>query len=137
MSAQKGKDLLLKADTTGGGSFTTVAGLRTRNIAFNANPVDITDSESAGRWRELLAGAGVRRASINGSGIFKDAASDATVRQIFFNGEIRDWQVVVPDFGTIEAPFQLVSLEYAGQHAGEVTYNLTLESAGALTFTAA
>ena len=35
----------------------TVAGLRSRRIAFNTEAVDITDAESAGRWRELLAGA--------------------------------------------------------------------------------
>ncbi|MCW2307892.1 phage major tail protein, TP901-1 family [Rhodobium gokarnense] len=137
MGAQKGKDLLLKVDTTGGGSFATVAGLRTRTIAFNAATVEITDSESAGRWRELLAGAGVRRASITGTGIFKDASSDAAVRSIFFAGDIRDWQVIVPDFGTIEAPFQVTALEYAGEHAGEVTYSMALESAGALSFTGA
>ncbi|MBB4305038.1 TP901-1 family phage major tail protein [Rhodobium orientis] len=137
MGAQKGKDLLLKVDTTGGGSFSTVVGLRTRTIAFNAATVEITDSESAGRWRELLAGAGVRRASITGTGIFKDAASDAAVRDIFFAGDIRDWQVIVPDFGTIEAPFQVTALEYAGEHAGEVTYSMALESAGALSFSAA
>ena len=133
MTAQKGKDLLLKA--ADGEAFVTVAGLRARQIAFNAETVDVTHAESAGRWRELLAGAGVRRASISGSGIFKDEASDALVRQIFFDGAIRSWQVVVPDFGTVEGPFQLTSLEYRGDHAGEVTFDLSLESAGSLSFT--
>lgn len=134
MSAQKGKDLLLKA-ADGQGAFVTVAGLRARQIAFNAETVDVTHSESAGRWRELLQGAGMRRAAISGSGIFKDADSDALVRQTFFDGAIRDWQVVVPDFGLIQGPFQLTSLEYRGDHAAEVTFDLSLESAGALAFT--
>lgn len=135
MSAQKGKDLLLKAADAGGG-FVTVAGLRARQIAFNAETVDVTHSESAGRWRELLAGAGIRRASISGAGIFKDEASDTLVRQIFFDGAIRDWQVVVPDFGTVSGPFQLTSLEYRGEHTAEVTFDLALESAGQLSFAA-
>ncbi|MFM9481439.1 phage tail tube protein, partial [Streptomyces scabiei] len=42
MSAQKGKDLLLKIDSTGEGSFATVAGLRTRSIAVSSDTVDIT-----------------------------------------------------------------------------------------------
>ena len=62
MTAQKGKDLLLKVDSDGAGSFTTVAGLRARNLAFNAASVDITDQESTGRWRELLEGAGIKTA---------------------------------------------------------------------------
>ncbi|SHE61666.1 phage major tail protein, TP901-1 family [Kaistia soli DSM 19436] len=137
MTAQKGKDLLLKIDTTGTGGFQTVAGLRTRRVAFNAETVDITDTDSAGRWRELLAGAGVRRASLSGSGIFRDAASDAAMRSLFFDGTIRSYQLIIPDFGTISGPFQITALEYAGEHDGAVTYELALESAGAIAFTEA
>ena len=97
----------------------------------------MTHAESADRWRELLAGAGVRRASVSGRGLFRDAASDALVRQTFFDGALASCQVVVPDFGTIEGPFQIASFELAGEHNGEVTFELALESAGALTFAAA
>jgi len=136
MSAQKGKDLLLKVDSDGGGNFITVAGLRARTLAFNAATVDITNTESAGEWRELLAGAGIKTARISGNGVFKDAQSDETVRGYFFDGVQRDWQVIVPDFGTVEGPFQVSTLEYAGQHDGEMTFDLALESAGQLSFTA-
>jgi len=136
MVAQKGKDLLLKVDETGAGAFATMAGLRTHTLSFNADSVDITDVESQGAWRELLEGAGVKRASISGSGIFKDATSDETVRGYFFNGTIRDWQIVIPDFGTVEGAFQISNLEFAGQHNGELSYELSLESAGMLSFAA-
>lgn len=134
MTAQKGKDVLIKLDEDGLGSFVTVAGLRTKRLAFNSETVDVTDADSAGRWRELLAGSGMQRASLGGSGIFKDAASDARMRTAFFNGEIIDWQLVIPDFGTVEGPFQITALEYSGNHDGEVAFELALESAGALTF---
>jgi TP901-1 family phage major tail protein len=129
--------MLLKLDETGSGSFLTVAGLRTRTLAFNAASIDVTDAESAGRWRELLAGGGVRRASVSGSGIFKDQASDAAVRALFFAGTIRDWQLILPDFGTVQGPFQVTALEFRGDHAGEVTFELALESAGEMSFEAA
>jgi len=132
MTAQKGRDLLLKIDN--GAGFTTAAGLRSKRLAFNAQLVDVTDAESAGRWRELLGGAGVQRASVSGSGIFKDQASDALVRSLFFAGTIAGWQVVIPDFGTVAGPFQIAALEYSGAHDGEVTFEIALESAGALTF---
>jgi TP901-1 family phage major tail protein len=137
MVAQKGKDLLLKIDGDGLGNYVTVAGLRSKRVAFNSEQVDVTCSGSVGRWRELLAGSGVQRASVSGSGIFKDQASDASVRQRFFAGEIMNWQVVVPDFGTIQGPFQITALEYAGNHDAEVTFEMSLESAGALSFAAA
>ena len=136
MAAQKGKDLLLKVDSTGTGTFTTVAGLRSRAIAFNAETVNITHQESAGQWRELLEGAGIKSARLTGSGIFKDAASDETVRSYFFNGTIRNWQIVIPDFGTVAGPHQITSLELTGRHDGEVAFDLALESAGELTFAA-
>lgn len=136
MGAQKGRDLLLKLDAAGTGSFAAVAGLRSNQISFNAGTVDVAHQESAGQWRELLAGAGVRSASIRGSGLFKDAASDAAIRTLFFAGAIRDWQVVVPDFGTLTGPFHIASLEFAGRHDGEVTFELALESAGAISFVA-
>ena len=135
MGAQKGKDLLLKVDSDGGGTFVTVAGLRSHTVAFNAESVDITHAESVGRWRELLAGAGAKNARMAGSGIFKDAVSDEIVRSYMFDGTIRDWQVIIPDFGTVEGPFQVTALEFAGRHDGELAYELALDSAGALTFT--
>ncbi|MCE4223086.1 phage major tail protein, TP901-1 family [Methylobacterium sp. C25] len=135
MTAQKGKDLLIRAGD-GAGGYVAVAGLRARQIAFNAETVDVTNADSAGRWRELLAGAGARRASIAGSGVFRDEASDARLRQSFFDGVIDGYQIVVPSFGTIEGLFQITSLEYRGDHAGEVTFDMALDSAGPLAFTA-
>ncbi|MBW8285439.1 MAG: phage major tail protein, TP901-1 family [Rhizobium sp.] len=132
MVAQKGKDLLLKVED--GAGFVTVAGLRSKRLSFNAQTVDVTDAESVGRWRELLGGAGVQRASLSGAGLFKDQASDARVRSAFFAGDIFAWQMVIPDFGTVSGPFQVTALEYAGSHDGELTFEIALESAGALSF---
>jgi TP901-1 family phage major tail protein len=136
MAVQSGKDLLIKLDMIGDGSFETIAGLRATRISFNAETVDVTSLESQGGWRELLAGAGVKTASISGSGVFRDASTDERARQIFFDGEIPDFQVIIPDFGVVEGPFQLSAIEYAGSHNGEATYELTMASAGSLTFTA-
>jgi TP901-1 family phage major tail protein len=136
MTAQRGKDLLLKLDAEGTGIFTTVAGLRTKRIAFNAETVDVTDSDSAGRWRELLAGSGVQRAAFSGAGIFRDAGSDAAIRNVFFSGAIAGWQIALPDFGIVEGAFQVIALEYSGNHDGEVTFEIALESAGPVSFEA-
>ncbi|WP_334066316.1 phage major tail protein, TP901-1 family [Nereida ignava] len=136
MTAQNGRDLLIKMDMTGNGVFETTAGLRATRISFNAETVDVTSLESSGGWRELLAGAGVRQAQVSGSGVFKDAATDERARQVFFDGATPRCQVVVPDFGIIERAFQVTSLEYSGSYEGEASYELALASAGALSFTA-
>ena len=135
MTAQKGRDLLLKVDSDGNGTFITIAGLRSHRLAFATGTADCTHQLSPGQWRELLAGAGVRHASISGSGIFRDEASDALVRRLFFDDDIRGWQVIVPDFGIVQGPFQITALEYAGEYEGALTFELSLESAGELAFT--
>jgi TP901-1 family phage major tail protein len=132
MVAQKGKDLLLKIYN--GSGYETVAGLRTKKLSFNTETVDITDAESIGRWRELLGGAGVQRASLGGSGLFKDQTSDELIRNTFFSGSILSWQIVIPNFGTVTGAFQVTALEYSGEHNSEVNFDIALESAGAITF---
>ena len=136
MAAQRGKDILLKVESAPG-VFSTVAGLRARTISLNARSVDATDGDSAGRWRELLAGAGVKSAAVAGQGIFRDAASDALIREAFFDQAARVWRLFVPDFGTLEGPFLVAALEYAGEHEGEATFAISLASAGEVTFGAA
>lgn len=134
MTVQKGKDLLIKLDLTGTGQFETIAGLRATRITFNAETVDVTSLESAGGWRELLGGAGVKSAGISGSGVFRDEGTDERARQIFFNGQVPDFQVIIPDFGIVQGKFMITSIEYAGSHDGEATYELAMASAGQLSF---
>lgn len=136
MTAQRGRELLLKLDADGKGDFKTIAGLRSHTLSFNAGIVDITHAESVGLWRELLAGAGLKSANIRGSGLFKDTACDMLVRRMMFKGTLRDWRVVIPDFGTVTGPFQITALEYTGRHDGELTFELALESAGPMIFDA-
>ena len=134
MAAQKGRDLLLKIDSTGGGVYITVAGLRANTLTFNSEVVDASSQDSTGAWKELLAGAGLKSAQIKGQGIFKNAASDASIRSTFFNSTIVNWQIVIPSFGTVTGPFQIASLDFGGKHDGEVTFDISLVSAGVLTF---
>ncbi|WP_068116574.1 phage major tail protein, TP901-1 family [Tropicimonas marinistellae] len=136
MSAQAGKDLLVKIDMTGSGEFQTAAGLRATRISFNADTIDVTSLESQGGWRELMSGAGMRSASISGSGVFKDEETDERARSAFFSAETPVFQVVIPDFGTVEGAFQITTLEYSGSHDGEATYEMSLASAGPLLFSA-
>lgn len=135
MAAQKGLAMLLKIDIAA--SFTTVGGIRATSLSINNAQVDITNQDDTGRDRMLLAGAGVRSFSVSGNGVFVDDAAFAAVNTAVLADTQGDWQVVVPDFGTYEGPFQIASLEISGEHDGEVAFSITLESAGDVAFTAA
>lgn len=138
MSGQKGRDVLIKIGDGGAPeAFVTVAGIRAKTISLNARTVDGTSGESPSAWRELIAGAGVKSASVSGAGVFKDAASDALIQQAFFAQSVRNCQLVVPDFGVLEGPFLIEALDYSGDHDGEAAFAVTLASAGALSFAAA
>ena len=137
MSGQKGRDVLIKiGDGAEPEVFTTIAGIRAKTISLNARTVDGTSGESVEAWRELIAGAGVKSASVSGAGVFKDAASDAMLRETFFAQAARSFQLVIPSFGTLAGSFLVESLDYAGDHDGEAAFAITLASAGALSFTA-
>lgn len=133
MGGQRGRDVLLKlADETG--QFVTVAGIRTKTLQLRAGTVDGTSTDSPEAWRELVTGAGVKSARLSGSGVFKDQASDARMRSVFFAGDVANWLLVLPDFGEIQGPFQITELAYSGDHDGEASFSISLESAGALIF---
>lgn len=138
MAGQKGRDVLIKIGDGGAPeAFTTVAGIRAKTLSLNARTVDGTSGESPDAWRELIAGAGVKSASVSGAGVFKDAASDTAIQQAFFAQTARSFQLVIPSFGVLQGPFLIESLDYSGDHDGEAAFAITLASAGALSFTAA
>ena len=137
MAGQKGRDVLIKiGDGAAPEQFVTVAGIRAKTISLAAKSVDATSAESEGACRELLAGAGVKSASVSGAGVFKDAQSDAILREAFFSQSPRSFRLVIPDFGTLAGPFLVEALDYSGDHDGEAAFALTLASAGAVAFTA-
>lgn len=137
MALQAGRDILLKiSDNAQNPNYITIGGLRTRTIALSAKTIDGTSSESAGNWRELLPNAGLKEATISGSGVFKDSASDALVRTAFFNQEARNWRIIIPDFGQLDGSFIITQLEYSGNYDAEAIFSMTLVSSGALGFAA-
>lgn len=135
MAAQKGAALLLKINTTGS-TYVTVGGLRSTSITLNDEAVDVTNKDSSGN-RTLLADGGIHSISVSGSGVFTDAASETTLKDAMNASTFKNFQVIIPDFGTYAGAFMVATLEYAGEHNGEVTYSVTLESSGAITFTSA
>ena len=141
MAAQKGKDLLLKVDGDGTGTFTTVAGLRSRAHRFQrGDRRHHASGVGRAQWRELLEGAGVQNARITGSGIFKDAASDEMLRASFSTARsatgsrhsgFRHGRGPVPDHlaRADRPPRQRGRLRDRARVAGELAFTAACESA--------
>ena len=134
MAAQKGSAMLMKVGNGGSPeTFTTIGGLRSTRLTINNESVDVTNKDSSNN-RTMLAAAGVQSISVSGSGVFTDAASEATIKTNVLADSIDNYQFLVPDFGTFTGGFQVTSVEYAGEFNGEVTYSMSFESSGAITF---
>lgn len=136
MAAQRGIDIILRVDSDGAGTYQDMAGGQQISLSFNKENVDITSQDDANRWRALLAAAGVKSFSITIRGVFKDAAADQTVRSYLVNDTHRNWRIDIPSFYRVQGTMSVTSLEYSGEHNGEVQHTFTLESAGEPTFTA-
>jgi TP901-1 family phage major tail protein len=132
MAIQKGSDMLLKIRQEDG-AFEVLGGLRARTVSLSSGTIDVTNADSGG-WRELLSCGGTRRADVSGSGVFVSDAAAERARALFFAGELSDWQLVLPGTGTLEGPFQVANLDYAGDFRGEATFSLSLASAGEVSF---
>lgn len=134
MAAESGSGFLVQIGNGGDPQvYTTIAGLRATSMTFNNQAIDITNKDS-GAWRELLSGAGVRRISVSGSGVFTNSAAETTVRTKALAAEHAPLKLIFANGDSFTGDFQVVSLEYAGDFNGERTYALSMESSGMIAF---
>ena len=135
MAAQKGSAVLIKQTISG--TPTTIGGLRSSSLTINEETVDVTSKDSSAN-RTLLANGGITSMSISGSGVFTDSAAAVAFRSAALGAStFQTFTFIVPDLGSYAGLFQVASLEYAGEYNGEVTYSFSLESSGAIAFSAA
>jgi TP901-1 family phage major tail protein len=132
MPAQKGRDFLLKIGT--GGGATTVAAMRTTRFAVNGETVDATNKDSAG-WRELLAAGGKVSVNVSAAGILSGSTQATDFVNRVIARSLDAYTVVFDNGDTLAGSFQCTAFEAGGEHSGEQTYTLSLESSGALTVT--
>lgn len=137
MAAEKGRAFVLKIGSGGTPEvFTTIGGMRTTSLSINNEIVDVTNKMSNG-WREMLAGAGTRAVGLGGAGVFTNSASEILFQSKVLEGSIDAYEVVFESGDKFVGAFLAVSLEHAGDHNGERSYLLRLESSGPVSFAAA
>ena len=141
MAKKLGRALLVKIGDGGGTEvFTNLCGLNSKTLTINNSSIDVTtpDCSSPGGalWTETLSG--LKNVSVSGDGFFEDSASELRMNTVAMAADnICNFQIVVPDFGPYAGAFRIASLEFGGETEGGVTYSVSLESTGAVTFTAA
>lgn len=135
--AQAGALLALRLETATAGTYVDLGGLQSKSFTINNEPIETTNSDSTGRWREYLTGALSQKSiSFSGDGVFKDGAPNdrAVAITMLASGEVK-CQLFVPTMGTFEGQFKITSLELSGDHTGPINYSISAESNGVIAFT--
>lgn len=141
MAKQLGRALLVKIGDGGGTeTFANLCGLNSKSLTINNSSIDVTTpdctSPEGALWTETLNG--LKNVSVSGDGFFEDSTAEARMNTVAMAADNAcNFQIIVPDFGTYAGSFRIASLEFGGETEGGVTYSLSLESTGAVTFTAA
>ena len=141
MAKQLGRALLVKiGDGASPEVFSNLCGLNSKAMTINNSSIDVTtpDCSTPGGalWTETLNG--LKNVSITGDGFFEDSTSETRMNTVAMAADNScNFTVTVPAFGTYAGAFRIASLEFGGETEGGVTYSLSLESTGAVTFTAA
>lgn len=126
--------MLIKVGTAAAG--VQMGGLKNTTFTMNGQPVDVSTKDTLG-WRELLEDGSLKFVSIAGDGVFKDSATDETIRGYVFAGSLNTFTLVFPNGDTIEGTFLVTNYQRKGGYEGVEEYSLSLESSGVVTFTAA
>mgnify|MGYP001451885222 FL=1 len=141
MAKQLGRALLVKiGDGEASEAFSNLCGLNSKSLTINNSSIDVTTPDcstpSGALWTATLNG--LKNVSVSGDGYFEDSTAEARMNTVAMSADNScNFQIVVPDFGTYAGAFRIASLEFGGETEGGVTYSISLESTGAVTFTAA
>lgn len=132
MTNYAGRTMLLKLGASGAGG--TIAGVRVTSFTINNGQVDITNKDSSG-WRTLLSSAGTRSVEISVNGVVDNGTTYETFQSNATGDTFATYQLVYGDADAIEATFQVSNFQATGGFDDEQTFQATLLSSGAITFT--
>ncbi len=140
MAKDLGRTLLLKIGdgATPTEVFTTLAGITSKGIDFEADTIDVTTPDSTapgGRMdQELLCGT--QRMRVSGSGVAENEATYTRLMTVLRSATRKcNFQIVDPGDGTYEGAFFVTGSITGEDISGGKTFNITLLSSGAYTFT--
>lgn len=131
MAYQKGRDHLIKLGVAGAGG--TLAAVKNLTNALTNEAVDVSNKDSAG-WRELGEDFGTQSIDITCDGVATDAATYETLKGYAQANSINTFYILGPDGDSVQASFQVTSFQEQSGHNNDLTFSLTLQSSGAVTF---
>ncbi len=134
MVKQNDKGTIIKIDADGSGRFDTLISPESTKITLNADMVDMANLDSAGGWRRLLQGDGLRNFSITAMNVPHIVDTGRVIQEAFITGDLPQCQLIVPNVISVWGAVQITRLEYNCSHKSDTEYDLQLVSAGPIGF---
>lgn len=136
MAAQRGSQMTIKiGDGNAPEAFSTLGGLRVTRLRLE-NGMQQASSMESGEWRVLLPASSLRSMTLEGDGMFTDAASEERARALAFSGAVNNYRLYFGNGDHLAGTFLIAAYEREGEHTEEEQYTIRLESAGAVSYVA-
>lgn len=138
MAASKGSLMLIKKGNADGPpeTFSTLAGVRSKSLVLGSSRLDTTtadDVDASGvTWQTFMPG--LAEGSLDVEGVAKDTSIQGLVTDSL-EGNARNYQVVVPNWGTLEGSMTISNFRFEGPYDGIVTFSMQMNLAAAPTVT--
>lgn len=130
----KGRSFLLKiGDGASPEVFTAIAGIQTKSLSINNNPVDVSD-DSAG-YSKMLADGGIQSMELSASGIVKTGTQALAWIAAAVARTEAHYQIVSGLGDTFQGTFVISSFQRTGNHDGAETFSCSMASSGSITYT--
>ncbi len=114
-------------------TWATIGGMRSTGGSINNEMIDVTNKDNM-PWRTQIEG-GIKSMSLTLGGVFNNQATLRTAMELAMSGLIKRYQLVTGNGDTYEGSFKITKCDRTGEHSGEETYSLSLESSGEVVFT--
>lgn len=132
MSGFVGRDVEVRKGTTTG---VLVAGVRTKSVTINNEPIDVTTDDSAG-FRELLETSAERHFDLSVEGLTKN--TDLLELAVAGTALIDEFSIVFP--GTpdvvVRGDFRINNFQMGAEYNDAVTFTAELQSTGSFAIDA-
>lgn len=136
MAKGAGKNFLLYEGSVGAGTLVAACSTLSMNRSFEAVEANDKDSND----REILEGIGIKALSISFSGLFSDVAILETIEGYAEAQTLNTFHLRFPlldsgntTYKTVQASFYISSYSFTGSLNDVLSFEMTLESSGAVT----
>ena len=137
MTALDARSLTLKiGDGNDPEHFTEIGGLQNHRITLRNDAASYHHAALTHAWQEAHANTQRQQLSISGQGIFTDSASEEILRAQAFSNNHRNFFIGLGNGDSLQGAFTISNYERYAAMEGAINYQLTLQSAGEISFTA-